>query len=92
MAALRHDSLNLTGHGAPEYLHTDTVTANFFSVLGVNPVRGRTFSTDDGRTGAPLTTVLSYGLWVRRFGADPQIIGDPIGPPENPALQLTCCE
>jgi putative ABC transport system permease protein len=75
MAALRHDSLNLTGHGTPEYLHTDTVTANFFSVLGVNPVRGRTFSTDDGHPGAPLTAVLSYGLWVRRFGADPQIVG-----------------
>jgi predicted permease len=75
MAAFRHDSLNLTGHGTPEYLHTDTVTANFFSVLGVNPVRGRTFSTDDGHPGAPLTAVLSYGLWVRRFGTDPQIIG-----------------
>jgi putative ABC transport system permease protein len=74
MAALRHDSLNLTGHGTPEYLHTDTVTANFFSVLGVNPVRGRTFSTDDGHPGAPLTAVLSYGLWVR-LGADPQIVG-----------------
>jgi predicted permease len=75
MAALRHDSLNLTGHGIPEYLHTDTVTTNFFSVLGVNPVRGRTFSTDDGHPGAPLTAVLSYGLWVRRFGTDPQIVG-----------------
>src|SRR5437868_6763051 len=75
MAALRHDSLNLTGHGAPEYLHADTVTANFFSVLGVNPGRGRSFSTDDGRPGAPLTVVLSYGLRVRRFGADPQIVG-----------------
>ena len=75
MAALRHDSLNLIGHGTPEYLHTDTVTANFFSVLGVNPGRGRTFSTDDGRPGAPLTVVLSYALWVRRFGADPQIVG-----------------
>ena len=75
MAALRHDSLNLTGHGDPEYLQTDTVTANFFSVLGVNPGRGRTFSNDDGRPGAPLTVVLSYGLWVRRFGSEPQIVG-----------------
>src|SRR5262249_36067805 len=75
MAALRHDSLNLTGHGDPEYLQTDTVTANFFSVLGVNPMHGRTFSVDDGRPGDPLTIVLSYGLWVRHFGADPQIIG-----------------
>jgi len=75
MAALRHDSLNLTGHGTPEFLHTDSVTANFFSILGVAPVRGRTFSIDDGYPGAPLTAVLSYGLWVRRFGADPHVVG-----------------
>jgi predicted permease len=78
MAALRHDSLNLTGRGTPEYLQTDSVTANFFSVLGISPVRGRTFSPDDGRPGAPLTVVLSYGLWVRRFGAAPQIVGQDV--------------
>jgi putative ABC transport system permease protein len=75
MAALRHDSLNLVGQGSPEYLRIDTVTANFFSVLGVSPVRGRTFSTDDGHPGAPLTAILSYGLWVRRFAANPNIVG-----------------
>jgi putative ABC transport system permease protein len=75
MAALAHDALNLTGHGAPEYLQADTVTPNFFSVLGVNPMRGRIFSSDDGHPGSPLTVVLSYGLWVRRFGADPKIVG-----------------
>ena len=75
MAALTHDSLNLTGHGTPEYLHADTVTSNFFFVLGVTPAQGRTFSTADGRPGVPLTVVLSYGLWKRRFGADPSIVG-----------------
>ncbi len=75
MAALTHDSLNLIRHGTPEYLHADTVTPNFFSVLGVNAAQGRTFTADDGRPGAPLTVVLSYGLWVRLFGADPHIVG-----------------
>ena len=75
IAALTHDSLNLSGYGTPEYLHTDTVTPNFFSVLGVNAAQGRTFTADDGQSGAPLTVVLSYGLWVRTFGADPRIIG-----------------
>ncbi|HJT68687.1 MAG TPA: ABC transporter permease [Terriglobales bacterium] len=75
MAALSHHSLNLTGHGTPEYLRTDAVTPNFFSVLGVNPAQGRTFASDDGRAGAPLTVVLSYNLWVRSFGADPHIVG-----------------
>ncbi|HET9409726.1 MAG TPA: ABC transporter permease [Candidatus Sulfotelmatobacter sp.] len=74
IAALTHDSLNLSGYGTPEYLHTDTVTPNFFSVLGVNAAQGRTFTADDGQSGAPLTVVLSYGLWVRTFGADPRII------------------
>ena len=78
MAALTHDSLNLTGHGTPEYLHADTVTPNFFSVLGVNAVQGRTFTVDDGRPGAPLTAVLSYGLWVRSFGADTRILGQDV--------------
>ena len=75
MAALTHDSFNLIGRGDPEHLLANTVTPNFFGVLGVEPAAGRTFSNDDGRAGQPLTTVLSYGLWVRRFGADPGIVG-----------------
>jgi putative ABC transport system permease protein len=75
LAALTHDSLNLIGHGTPEYLHADTVTPNFFSVLGINAAQGRTFTAEDGRPGTPLTVVLSYGLWVRRFGSDPHIVG-----------------
>ena len=75
VAALTHTSFNLLGQGAPEYLHADTVTANFFSVLGVMPALGRAFTADDGRPGAPPAAVLSYGLWVRRFGAQPQVVG-----------------
>jgi predicted permease len=75
MAALTHDSVNLTGQGNPEYLHADTVTPNFFSVLGVAPALGRTLTADDGRPGTPLTAVLSYGLWVRRFGGQRRVVG-----------------
>jgi predicted permease len=75
IAALTHDSLNLTGGGDPEYLRADTVTSNFFSLLGVDAPHGRTFRPDDGRPGAGLTVLLSHGLWIRRFAADPQIIG-----------------
>ena len=75
LAALTHDSFSLVGQGEPEYLHADTVTFNFFSVLGVNAALGRTFAAADGRPGAPLTVVLSYGLWVRRFGAQRQLLG-----------------
>lgn len=76
MAALTNDSLNLTGHGTPEYLHADTVTTNFFSVLGVGADQGRTFSAADGKPGAPLSVVLSYRLWKRRFGAEQSIVGE----------------
>ncbi|HEV2115847.1 MAG TPA: ABC transporter permease [Terriglobales bacterium] len=75
MAALTHDSVNLLGQGDPQYLHADTVTANFFSVLGVRPALGRAFTAEDGRPGAPLTVVLTYGVWARLFGAQPQVVG-----------------
>jgi predicted permease len=75
MAALTHDSFDLVGQGEPQYLLADTVTANFFSVLGVAPIAGRTFSETDGRPGAPLTAVLSYGLWTQVFGGDPRVVG-----------------
>ncbi len=75
MAALTHDFFNLTGHGDPEHLSADTVTPNFFSVLGVDADIGRTFTPDDGRPGTTAALVISYGLWVRRFGADPHVIG-----------------
>jgi putative ABC transport system permease protein len=51
------------------------VSATFFEVLGAKPLYGRTFRPEDDRFGAPRVLVLSHGLWVRRFGADPASIG-----------------
>lgn len=55
----------------------DAVNASpdFFDVLGVRPVVGRTFVAEDGRAGAPPVIVLSYAAWRRRFGGDAAIIG-----------------
>ena len=75
IAALTFESVNLTGSGNPERLESKTVTANFFSVLGVPAALGRTLVQQDGVPGTPLAAVISHGLWVRRFGSDPQIIG-----------------
>ncbi|HTG88253.1 MAG TPA: ABC transporter permease, partial [Pyrinomonadaceae bacterium] len=50
-------------------------TPNLFSVLGTNPVLGRTFQPDEGGQGQPGVAVISYGLWQRRFGGDGQIVG-----------------
>lgn len=70
MAAVSRDSFDLVGQGDPQYLLANTVTPNFFKILGATPVAGRTFSEADGRPGAPPTAILSYGLWKQVFGGD----------------------
>ncbi len=62
--------------GAAERLRGDLVSGNYFSVLGVKPTLGRLIDPDDDTTpGGHAVAVLSYGLWVRAFGADPQVAG-----------------
>src|SRR5215217_1275621 len=65
----------LSGQGEPESLNAPRVNAAFFSVLGVDPFLGRTFQSGEDKQNGPKVTVLTYGLWQRRFGADPNIIG-----------------
>ncbi|MFN7944436.1 MAG: ABC transporter permease [Blastocatellia bacterium] len=75
MAALADRSFNLTGDGEPEKVQAYAVTADFFPLLGVRPALGRVFAPEEDRPGADQVVVLSYGLWQRRFGGDPQITG-----------------
>lgn len=75
MAAFFDRSMNLTSDGEPEEVPGEHATTNLFSVLGTNPVLGRTFAADDGREGQPRVAVISYGLWQRRFGGDGRIVG-----------------
>jgi putative ABC transport system permease protein len=77
-------TFNLTSDGEPEELPGQSVTTNLFSVLGSNPILGRTFANDDGREGQPRVVVISYGLWQRRFGGDTQIVGRKITLNEQP--------
>jgi predicted permease len=74
IAATANGSANLTGDTTPEQLNGRRVTANFFAVLGVQPIIGRTFSESEDRDGAQVI-VISHGLWLRRFGGDPSIVG-----------------
>ena len=65
----------MSGRGEPERVFAPAASANFFSVLGVEPLLGRTFQPGEDKPGAPRVTVLTYGMWQRRFGGDPGIIG-----------------
>jgi len=68
-------SLNLTGRAEPERLPGAAVTASLFSLLGVQPVLGRHFTSQEGQPGAAPVALISYGLWQRRFGGDSNLVG-----------------
>jgi predicted permease len=74
MAATRGATASLTGDGAPEQAIGRAVTPSFFTVLGVAPIHGRAFTEAEDRARAQVV-VISYGLWQRRFGGDPGIVG-----------------
>ncbi|MGH9730043.1 MAG: ABC transporter permease [Candidatus Acidiferrales bacterium] len=78
MAGYRQDSFNMTGAGEPERLRTEMISADFFSILGVQPVMGRLFTAQDDRAGGAPVVLVSEGLWRRRFGASPKIVGQSI--------------
>jgi predicted permease len=62
--------------GSAERATGELVSGNYFEVLGLKPVIGRVFTAEDEKTpGAGRVAVLSYGYWVRRFGADPAVVG-----------------
>ena len=73
-----NENFNLTGAGEPERLQGRLVSAGFLSTLGVSPALGRDFLVEDDRPGVNPTTIISYGLWTRRFASDQGIIGKQI--------------
>jgi putative ABC transport system permease protein len=75
LAAFNDTRNSLSGDGAPEEITGQVATDNLFSVLGVNALLGRTFTPEDSKPGQNTVVVLSYGLWQRRFGADPNVVG-----------------
>jgi len=78
MAAMRGDLMNLTGDGQPEEVEAKIATANFFPLIGMKPIVGRTFLPEEDQSGGPRVVLLSRGLWVRRYGASPQVVGKTI--------------
>ena len=68
-------NFNLTGEGEPERLNAARVSASLFRVLGARPLVGRAFTEDEDEIGHDRVAILTYGLWARRFGADPEVVG-----------------
>jgi len=75
MSAIFDQHANLTGNGLPQEVVLEDVSANFFSVLGVNPILGPGFTSENGRAGHDKVVIISYGFWKERFGSDTEIIG-----------------
>jgi predicted permease len=65
----------LSGRGEPERLTGVPVSANFFDVLGVKPLLGRTFTAEESAWNGPKAVMLGYGLWERRFNRDSGVVG-----------------
>src|SRR4051812_42809162 len=72
-ASMRSEQVNLTGQGEPERLAAVRVSSQFFDVLGVQPVVGRTFAAGDETRGRLI--LIAHALWQRRFASDPNVSG-----------------
>ncbi|HEX9003613.1 MAG TPA: ABC transporter permease [Blastocatellia bacterium] len=70
-----YGSYNLVGVGEPERLIGVGVSQNLFSVLGIPPLLGRGFSDEESRWNGSQAVILSHNYWVRRFAADPGVVG-----------------
>jgi len=75
MAAFRGEDFNFTGSGQPEHLRGEVISASLLPVLGVKPLLGRNFLPHEDQQGAGGVVMLTYGLWQRRFGSDPNVLG-----------------
>jgi predicted permease len=78
MALYRNEPYNLTGTGETELVGGSMISSDFFPTLGVAPILGRNFRTDDDRAGAAPVVMLGGGLWKRKFGSSPDVIGKSI--------------
>jgi putative ABC transport system permease protein len=75
MGAAEGFNPNFTGTGAPESLSGIRMSPSFFKVLGVQPVIGRAFLSNEDQDGHDHVVILSYGWWRQEFGADRSILG-----------------
>lgn len=85
LAAFETGNFSITGGGDPEVVPGGVVTFNYFEVLGREPLYGRTFTRQEDTPGNNHVALLSYALWQRRFGGNPNIVGQSINLDSEPA-------
>lgn len=79
LVAYTPNPVNFGSEGRPERAWVEMVSGNYFSMLGIEPARGRTFAPDEGWVpGKDPLVVLSYKFWQKRFGGDPTVIGQTV--------------
>ncbi|MCI0389445.1 MAG: ABC transporter permease [Acidobacteria bacterium] len=83
-ALYTREDLELSMDGRPELLPAMRVSAGFFQTLGFQPALGREFRREDESPGNTQVAILSYGLWQRRFGSDPNVVGRVVAFSGNP--------
>ncbi|HEV2490660.1 MAG TPA: ABC transporter permease [Candidatus Acidoferrales bacterium] len=83
MAAMQILSFNLTESGEPQQLWGIRVSPNFFDLLGVKPIIGRTFLPEEEQPGHNRSVILSHEIWTRSFGANPNVLGQSVSLSDN---------
>ena len=83
VASTQPTDATLSGDASPEQVPARKATGNFWSVLGVKPLIGRVFNDEEDRNGVRVT-VISYGLWQRRYGGSPDVLGRKIDVNDTP--------
>ncbi len=78
IGGFRAEDLNLTGAGEPERLHGHMISTGLFPALGISPLLGRNFRVEEDQVGAGPVAIISDGLWKRKFGQSPEVLGKSI--------------
>ncbi|HJP93189.1 MAG TPA: ABC transporter permease [Pyrinomonadaceae bacterium] len=88
LAAYEDGESALAGSGDPEVVSSAAVTFNYFNVLGREPLYGRTFTPQEDTPGNNHVALLGYALWQRRFGGNPNIVGQSIKLDDTPTTVI----
>ncbi len=88
LSAFYYSSLNLTGTNEPARIQGASVTSDLCQTLGAQPALGRAFTAEEGKVGGPPVAMISHGLWQRRFGSDPTIVGKSVLFSGNPTTVI----